>query len=153
MSPTMFVYKRHIETICAKAFRNFGLVKRNCTDMSYTCRKVLYFALRLEFGSLIWNPRQTGLIDRMDKIQRNFVRTMAFKLNLHGLYQLPTLSNSVKYPIQPKTVITTMMVYFYTSYLTEPCPEILNLIGFKALPVNTGNKALYHVAPSNFTLQ
>lgn len=56
--------------------------------MSYTCLKVLYLALVrsvLTFGSMIWNPRQIDLIDKIDKIQKSFIKIIAFKLNLCSL--------------------------------------------------------------------
>jgi len=75
-------FKYHIEAICAKAFKNLGFIKRNCTDMNYACLKVFYFSLArfvLEFGSLIWNSQQIGLIDKINKIKRNFIWMIAFK--------------------------------------------------------------------------
>jgi len=59
-------FKCHVETICAKVIRKLGFIKRNCADI-YTCLKVLYFGLVwsvLEFGSVIWNHRQIGLIKK-----------------------------------------------------------------------------------------
>lgn len=56
--------------------------------MNIKCLKIVYFLLVssvLELGSLVWNPRQTGLIDKIDKVQRNFIKIIAFKSNLHEL--------------------------------------------------------------------
>lgn len=51
-----------------------------------------------EFGSLIWNPRQFRLIDKIDKIQKSFIRTNAFKLKLCGLsiYYYSKVENQCK---------------------------------------------------------
>lgn len=45
--------------------------------------KVLYCSLvesLLEFTSVIWNPKQYNLIDKLDKIPRRFLRMMLYKL-------------------------------------------------------------------------
>jgi hypothetical protein len=34
-------FKRHKEIICAKAFRILGFIKRNCSDMSFSCLKIV----------------------------------------------------------------------------------------------------------------
>lgn len=55
--------------------------------MNYTCHTesstfLWYLRSILEFGSLVLNPRHYGLID---KIQRTFIRMIAFKLTLREL--------------------------------------------------------------------
>lgn len=148
---------RHKETICAEAFRNLEFIKRNCTDTSYKCLKAMYFALVrpvLKFGSLIWNPRHSGLIDKIEKIQRNVIRMIAFKLNLHGQpishvenqYEISPLANRRDY----KDCLFSCKLL----YGTVNCSELLNLAGFKVLSVNTKNKTLFHIAQSkrNFVI-
>jgi len=60
-------------------FKNINFVKRNCTDTSSSCLKVLCLALVLECGSLI---RQTGSIDKNDENQKNFIRIIALQFKV-----------------------------------------------------------------------
>lgn len=111
-------FKLHIETICAKAFRNLGFIKRNYIDLSYTCLKVLCFYLVrcvLEFGSVIRNPKQIGLIDKLDKIQKSFIRMIAFKLNVCGLPITEVENQCLLSPLGKKNVIT-LTAYSYRNY-------------------------------------
>jgi hypothetical protein len=69
--------------------------------MNIKCLKCLYLSLVrpvLESGSLVRNPRQIGLIDKIDKTHRNFIRMIAFKSNLHGL---PIVEVERQYKIFP----------------------------------------------------
>jgi len=150
-------FKRHIETIFAKAFGNLGFIKRNCTDMNYTCLKVLYLSLVhpvLEFGSLVWNLRQTGLIDKINKIQRHFIRMIAFKLNVCGL---PIADVEKQYKISPlsnRRDYNDCLFLYKLLNGTIICPVLLSLIGIRAPPVNTRHNNLFNIAPSkrNFVI-
>jgi len=35
----------------------------------------------LEFGSIIWDPRRTELINKIERVKNRFLRELAFKIN------------------------------------------------------------------------
>lgn len=71
--------------MCNKAQRVFGFVRWNCNEFKNpTCFKILYFSLVCsiqEYGSVIWNPHQIGLVKKIEFIQKQFLWILAFKLN------------------------------------------------------------------------
>jgi len=74
----------HINIICNKALRVFAFIRRNYSEFkNRKCIKVLYFSLVrsiLEYGSVIWNPHQSNLISKMDRIQNRLYDYLHTKL-------------------------------------------------------------------------
>ena len=59
-------------------------IKRNCSDFkNIICLKVLYCSFVrsiLELSWVVWNLKQNNLVDKLDKIQRRYLRIIDFKL-------------------------------------------------------------------------
>jgi len=140
--PSDFSFKSHIETICAKDFKYLGFTKRNWTDMNYTSLKES--CIRICSGSVCLRIRfihlessiQIGLIDKIDQIQRSFIRMIAFKLNVCSLH-ITEVENQCK--LSP---LGRSLKYFDCLFLykllngTVNCPELLSRIGLKDPSVN-----------------
>jgi hypothetical protein len=84
------------------AIRNLRFLKINCSEFNNP--NCLYFLLErsiLEFGSDVWNPLQIGLKNKIEIIQRYFLRMIAQKFglvckpvkDLAIIYQIPTLES------------------------------------------------------------
>jgi hypothetical protein len=83
--------------------------------MNHMCQKVLYLLLVrpiLEFGSIVWNPRQ---IDLIDKLHRHFIRMIAFKLNSWDVLIIE-VKKQCKIPSLSMIDVILMIIYFYTKY-------------------------------------
>jgi hypothetical protein len=69
-----------------KAMRMLGFVFRNASRYNNpVCWKVLCYAfvrLILEYGSIIWNPCQSTLINKIDNVQNNFFCKFYNKFNI-----------------------------------------------------------------------
>lgn len=78
----------HVSAIVAGALRSLGFVYRNCRDFtSPAILKILYIAYvrsKLEYGSLVWYPIYSVHIDRIEKVQRKFLKFMAYLVD--GVY-------------------------------------------------------------------
>jgi len=78
-------FNDHITIMCNKALRVFGFIRRNCFDFKNpNCFELLYCSLVrsiLEYDSVIWNPYQTGLIIKIERVQKRFLRVLAYKSN------------------------------------------------------------------------
>lgn len=72
-----FTFGLHIETITASARQMIGYIKRVSNgEFTMNTQKILYLAYvrpKLEFGSVIWNPRQGIYKDDIESIQKQFV--------------------------------------------------------------------------------
>jgi len=85
-----FTVNSHTTVTCNKARRVFGFMRRDCSEFKNPyCYKTLHFTLVrpiLEYGSVMGNPRQTGLIDKIERVQNRFLRVLAFKINKPGAW-------------------------------------------------------------------
>lgn len=79
-------FAQHIQAICSKALRMLGFVKRHTSDFnSISAVKTLYTSLvrsQLENCTMIWNPYYVTYVNQIEKIQRRFLRYIAFKKDL-----------------------------------------------------------------------
>lgn len=77
-------FNKHISLMCNKSTCIFDFLKRNCSEFNDPiCLKTLYcFLVRslVEYGSIIWSPYQTGLVDKIEMIQKRFLHMMRYKL-------------------------------------------------------------------------
>jgi len=84
-------------SVYSKAMRMLAFIRRQCHDFSHIqCLKILYCSLvhsHLEYGSILWNPSQLGLIHRLNKVQSCFLRFSFYKfklscstMNLHQIW-------------------------------------------------------------------
>lgn len=73
----------HINSIATHSWKLLGFLKRTCKDfVKPQSFIVLFNALirsKLEYASVIWNPHYKIHTDRLERIQRNFTRFLAFK--------------------------------------------------------------------------
>lgn len=77
----------HISTICAKASRSLGYLRRNLRHAPSNVRQLAYqtFVLpQLEFASSIWSPFQKYLIDMIESIQNRAARFITRNYNRHS---------------------------------------------------------------------
>ena len=98
-------FEFHITEIVKKSFRMLGFVKRIMKPFSDT--KVLltlynsYIRSRLDYCSPVWSPNAQYLIDKVERVQRKFLKHLAFQnrmryddytyLELCNHFHLPTL--------------------------------------------------------------
>jgi hypothetical protein len=72
----------HINSITSTAFKNLGYIYRNCTSFrDIACWKLLFFAFvtsKLEYCSLIWYPIYKVHINRVESVQRRFLKILIF---------------------------------------------------------------------------
>ena len=95
--------------MCNKALRVFGFIRHYCSEFKNpNCFKILFFSqVRsiLEYGSVIWSPYQTNLINKIERIQNRFLRVLAFKTgkidislkNIADEYGIELLENRRKF--------------------------------------------------------
>lgn len=151
-------FNNHIESICSKAFRNLGFIKRNCNEFKNPdCLITLYIALvrsGLEFGSTVWNINQIGLIDKIEKVQRRFIRFIAYKINMSGcsITDVEKRFNLVSLQARRK-FIDVSFIFKMLNGMIE-CPEILEKIGIRVPSINTRNHNLFSLKfhKNNFVL-
>lgn len=135
----------HINAICEKACKMLGFVIRNSRDFrNIDAIKSLYFAYVrsvLEYGSVVWSPIYSVHIDRLESIQRKFLKFLYFKT--HGFYpprgydqnalQLEFFTQS----LQMRRVIAQCVFLFRTVNSIISCNDLLCLINFHVPRLNS----------------
>ena len=101
---------------------------------------ILYYSLVrsiLEFGSVVWNPIQVGLKNKIEIIQRRFLRMLAYKFGLVDksvkdvaiIYKIPTLES--------RRLNTDVLFIHKLLNNKIDCPDLLEQIYFKIPVFNT----------------
>ncbi|XP_045455269.1 uncharacterized protein LOC123664948 [Melitaea cinxia] len=79
-------FDTHFNAISAKALRMLGFILRNTREFKQSDTIILlYNALvrsSLEYCSVVWNPGYRVHIDRIERIQRKFLRILAYRQNV-----------------------------------------------------------------------
>ncbi|XP_046671356.1 uncharacterized protein LOC124361350 [Homalodisca vitripennis] len=83
---------KHIDFICGKALRMLNFILRASRGgLGIVALNILYKSLVrsiLEYCSVVWSPYQHNHIERLDRIQRRFVRAVGVRLG-HNYFDVP----------------------------------------------------------------
>lgn len=100
-------FQEHIECTVKKSLRVLGYVKRHSSEFkNLDSIMLLYCALVrsiLEYGSPIWSPYTNSTIEIIERVQKRFLRFVAYKLiitinqhdytSIRSLLNLPSLAS------------------------------------------------------------
>lgn len=78
-------FSKHIDRITSKGFKTLGFILRNSKDFNnpYSVTRLFQSLVLpiLEYGSVIWSPYTNASIDKVEKVQRKFCKSLAYKLS------------------------------------------------------------------------
>jgi hypothetical protein len=78
------LFDEHINNVVSSATKALGFIMRNSLYFTQAkTMKVLFCAYvrsKLEYASQIWNPQYQTYIDRIERVQKKFVKYLCFKL-------------------------------------------------------------------------
>lgn len=129
-------FKKHIEMICAKAFKMLGFVHRNTRDFKdLQTFKILYCALVrpiLNYCTIVWSPTYSTTQIRVEKVQQKFLRLCAYKLGLkYGDFSythILSLLNLHSLALN-RNLNDIVFVFKLVNNLID-CPDLLKMINF-----------------------
>ena len=68
------------------AFKVLGFIKRESVNIKKASTLVLLYKTlvrsQLEYGTVIWNNEQKGMIKKVERVQRKFVKFYCFKFGI-----------------------------------------------------------------------
>lgn len=142
-------FSDHVDNIIKRAYRNLGFVMRTCKPFtSITSLKIVYYAYVrsiLEYACPIWAPIYDIYKNRIETIQRKFLRHLKYRFpcevttyeDICHEYNLLTLD-------ERRTVLDMGLLYDVLSGRLD-CPEILEQLALRVPGRRTRNAALFHV--------
>ena len=104
-------WSMHINQIVAKSFKMLGFIKRTCKSFSsIRVLKTLYVSFvrsQVEYCSPIWSPHQVYLIQKLERVQKKFIKYLCARSSLDYSremynhlcheFHLPTLESRRKF--------------------------------------------------------
>lgn len=136
----------HIDGIIGGALKMLGFVMRSSLNF---CKaktlKILYCSFvrsKLEYASQVWNPRYRTYIDRIERVQKKFMKFLCFKLKVPYIssdyYTLCKKHHLI--PLHKRREIADIIYALSITSGKVECPELLSSISF-----NTPNRSKrYH---------
>ncbi|RVE45371.1 hypothetical protein evm_010000 [Chilo suppressalis] len=80
-------FNLHIDSMVAKAFKQLGLILRLGKPFARgSTLKILYNAYVrsiLEFGSVVWSPQYAVHKDRIERVQRKFIKSLDYRVGFY----------------------------------------------------------------------
>jgi hypothetical protein len=138
---TNLLFSSHIDYICSKALRVLGFINRNTKGFkNELCLTTLFTSLVrpiLEYCSVLWNPSQTGLVEMIERVQRRFLRLIAYKRNINfNINQIELTSiSSIQTSLKLDSLVNRRR-YFDICFVSKlvngliSCPELLQSLYF-----------------------
>lgn len=130
------VFDTHIDIIIKKASKLLGFIMRlsKCFNNAKTL-KILYCTFvrsQLEYASQIWNPRYHKYIDRIENIQRRFIKYLCFhqKIPYHSIDYLRLCKKYHLLPLKDRREIADFLyvLKIFNNYIDSP--ELLSKFHF-----------------------
>lgn len=133
-------FNEHISSVIAKAYAVLGVIIRNTRDFNdIYCLKTLYISLvrsLLEYGVVVWSPYHAVQIDRIERVQKCFVRFALRRLPWRNRFRLPAYENRCALISLP--TLATRRTYLQRLFVFDllennvDCPDILEKLRFNA---------------------
>lgn len=142
---TKLSFNTHIDGIVSRASKLLGYIRRTTTSFSnLRCLVILYTAFVrsiTDYCSIIWSPYYHIHINRLEAVQRKFVKMLCFKFGFD--YDSNNYDVLVKYfslqPLARRRVFSDVMFVFKVLNGIVKCPNILAMFSLY-MPTRTLRK-------------
>lgn len=128
-------FEHHIDFIVNKAFQLYGFVMRTSACFKLPQSFLLLFKSlirsQLEYATSIWNPFYRRYSDRLETVQRKFLRTVEYKCYHRKLSYDYLLS---KYSVQSlcrRRLLLDQMTLYKICHHKFDCTELINQIQYR----------------------
>ena len=137
----------HICNIVSKSYRMFGFMRRILKPISDPAVYLsLYHTLirsRLEYCSFIWSPYSQCMINKIEQVQKKFLKTVSFKCGINNA-NLPYESRCKYFNLQPlnrRRQILDLRILNKVLNNSIDCPFLLSCVNFRVPVRFTRNKS------------
>lgn len=137
----------HVDGILKKSFQMLGFIMRISKPFKKRSSLIyLYNCLvrsNLEYGSVAWNPFYNIYIDRIEMLQKKFVRYMSRKFRLPRRSYIQVLPELNMLSLQNRRSIADLVMLRNICTGDIVCPQLLSRIKFRAMAKCTRSKDLF----------
>lgn len=147
------LFDEHVEKIVSKASKALGFIMRLSKNFkNVKTFKILYCTFvrsNLEYASEVWNPRYDVYIDRLESIQRRFLKYLCFrvKINYDSSNYLDLCKKFHFLPLKNRRDISDYLYMLKIIKSNIDCPELLSKVQF-----NIPNRPLRFTPPLHVPL-
>lgn len=117
-------WSTHITSICAKASKTLGHLRRNLRNAPPAMRKLSYFTFvrpQLEFASSIWSPHQSYLINLVESIQNRAARFISRNYSRNSSITQIKIDLSFQ-PLQVRRMVALLCLFHKYAHSDNPSP-------------------------------
>lgn len=146
-------FSLHIEKIVSKANSMLGFIKR--WSKEFSCSLVtssLYNTFvrpQLEYASTVWSPHYSIHVDRIESVQRKYVRFALSHLNWNDPNHLPPYCNRLLLlnmtSLEKRRKVTDVMFLHQLLVGSIDSPVLLEQVRFKARSHSSRNSEMFHI--------
>lgn len=147
----------HINHITSKAYQMFGFVTRTCTCFKRPQSYLLLFKSlirsQLEYATTIWNPFYNKYSDRLEIVQRKFLRVVEYRCFHRKLSYDNLLSKYSILPLFKRRLLLDQLTLYKICHHKFDCTEITNQIQYR-VPNRLGrtcNNLTFRLFETKFT--
>ncbi len=142
---------KHIDHICNSSMKLLGLIFRTCRSFSdINALKMIYFSYvrsKLEYCSIVWNPIYKNHTQKIEKIQRKFLKYLCFKVD--GIYPEQGIENYIlcnRFDVKSLSCRRKFLAIQFLHKLCVhniDCASILAQLNFKIPRLNSRSSELF----------
>jgi len=139
----------HINNIVKKSFQMFGFMKRVLKPINdYTAFISMYHTLirsRLEYCSFVWSPLGQTNIDKIERVQRKFLKFISFKCNFNNsnLSYFETCQHFNFSTLQSRRDMLDLRMFNKILSNKVDCPDLVNRIEYRVPSRRTRRRDLF----------
>jgi len=141
-------FSTHIDEVCARANRTLGYISRVSRGMrNPAALRALYCALVrqvVEYGGTVWSPYTACAVDRLEALQRRFLRLVGVRMGL-PYRDVPVIQLGSELRLQPlrvrRDVADIAFIYGLLNGRID-CPELLARIDIR-VPSSTRSREVF----------
>lgn len=126
------LYEKHIDHIAKRANRAMGFIKRSCSQFSNVkAVKILYCSYVrsiLEYCSQIWNPQYDIYVNRLECVQRKFMRFLQCKCKTNDLSYAARCKRHHMMPLKERRTMSDISTVVKIAQSIIDSPHLLSLI-------------------------
>ncbi|CAK1593267.1 unnamed protein product [Parnassius mnemosyne] len=135
------LYDQHIEQIVNKAYKALGFIIRSCSSFrNLKSIKILYCSLvrsNLEYASQIWNPQYNIYVNKIESIQKRFIRYVCSKFRIPKENYELLCGRLHLLPLQTRRYTADLVLLSKIAQGHIDCPDLL-----KKLLISTPTRSL-----------